>query len=77
MASKFVKGLKGPVALMAFIVSLIALGHTIYNQIDQNRRWDALNRGRIDITDTGFTAFKLMTVDEVKKTDRGFNLTFT
>jgi hypothetical protein len=77
MASKFIKGFKGPVALMAFIVSLIALGHTIYNQMDQNRRWDALNRGRIDITDIGFTAFKLMTVNEVKETDWGFNLTYT
>jgi hypothetical protein len=77
MASEFVNDFKKPVALIALIVASLALAHTIYYQYEQNRRWDALNMGRIDITDMGFVAFRTMTKDEILRTDWGFKPTFS
>lgn len=64
----FFGDVKGPLALLAVIISVISLYATISNQAEQNRRWEALNLGRIDLTDESFTMFKELSKEELGQT---------
>src|SRR5713101_4138207 len=68
----FFGDVKGPLALLAVIVSVISLYATISNQAEQNRRWEALNLGRIDLTDESFTMFKELSKEELDASDWGY-----
>ena len=57
---------------MAVIVSVISLYATISNQAEQNRRWEALNLGRIDLTDESFTMFKELSKEELGASNWGY-----
>lgn len=68
----FFSDLKGPLALLALLISVISLFWTVSNQLEQNRRWDSLNLGRVDLTEVNLTMFKEMSKQEVDSTDWGY-----
>src|SRR5437588_11294074 len=68
----FFGDVKGPLALLAVIISVISLYATISNQAEQNRRWDALNLGRMDRTDESFTMFKELSKEDLDASDWGY-----
>ncbi len=54
---------KVAISLFALIISIISLIWTFSSQWEQNRRWDALNLGKVELTD-GFIMWKEITREE-------------
>lgn len=76
LVKDFFSDLKGPLALLALLISGISLFWTVSYQLEQNRRWDSLNLGRVDLMEVNLTMFKEMSKQEVDSTDWGY-LPFT
>lgn len=53
-------------ALLALLISIISLIWTLANQHEQNRRWDAMNAGTIELGTCKFTTTRVLTAAEYK-----------
>lgn len=60
-------------ALFALIVSIGSLICTLANQWEQNRRWDALNVGMVELKETKFFTWRELTRDEAFSTNWGYD----
>jgi hypothetical protein len=65
---------KAVISIIALIVSVSSLGWTIFNQIDQNKRWDSLNLGDVDLTDLHLLTWKTISDEEFRKTNWGYQV---
>lgn len=63
------------VSLIAIVISLGSLIWTLANQWEQNRRWDALNLGRVQLSDVGFIIWKELSKEEALSTNWGYKPT--
>ena len=66
---------KVAISLIAILISLSSLIWTFANQWEQNSRWDALNLGRVELTDVGFIIWKELSKEEALSTNWGYNPT--
>lgn len=63
------------ISLIALAISLASVIFTLANQWEQNRRWDTLNLGLVQIIDQKFIMFKELSNEEVSVIDWGYNPT--
>lgn len=60
------------IAILALVISLAGLLWTLANQFEQNRRWDVLNMGYIELTKPAFTVFRTISRKEFKSLYVGY-----
>ena len=69
------KLLTDPTVAISLFALLIAIGTsiwTIFTNAEQNRRWDALNVGRVEISNIRFMMWKELSREEATSTDWGY-----
>ncbi len=66
---------KNAISLFALLISITSLIWTLASQWEQNRRWDALNLSRVELTDVGFIIWKEMSKEEALSTNWGYKPT--
>ncbi len=66
---------KVAISLFALLIAIATLIWTMFTNWEQNRRWDALNLGRVEIKDVGFIMWKEITKEEATSTDWGYKPT--
>lgn len=73
MKETFFTDPKVAISIFALLVSIGSLIWTLFNQYEQNRRWDELNKARVELDDVGLLMWKEMSRDDAFKTDWGYN----
>ena len=63
------------ISLFALLIAIATFIWAIFTNAEQNRRWDALNVGRIEIKDVGFIMWKEMSKEEAISKDWGYKPT--
>lgn len=63
------------ISLFALFIAVATFVWTIFTNAEQNRRWDALNVGRVELKDVGFIMWKEMSKEEATSTDWGYKPT--
>ena len=63
---------KVAISLIVIVISLGSLIWTFANQWEQNRRWNALNLGRVELTDVGFIIWKELSKEEALSANWGY-----
>jgi hypothetical protein len=63
---------KNWLSLIAIIISVLGVIFTVYNQREQNRRWDALNTGSLEFMEAKMFIWKEITGEEAKSTNWGY-----
>jgi len=74
-AQRFFSDPKVALSVFAIFISAFSLFWTLANQWEQNRRWDMLNVGRVELTDVGFIIWKELSKEEALVTNWGYNPT--
>jgi hypothetical protein len=67
---------KVAISIFALLVSMASLFWTLMNQWDQNKRWDAINLGDLDLKDIRITGWKSVSDEEFKTTNWGYTAAF-
>ena len=60
-------------SLLALFISISSLLWTLADQWEQNRRWDALNAGTVELKQARFYTWRELTHDEAFSTDWGYS----
>ena len=63
------------ISLFALLIAIAGFICTIFYNVDQNRRWDALNVGQVGIKDVGFIMWKEISKEEATSTEWGYKPT--
>lgn len=73
--SGFFSDPKNAISLFALLISITSLIWTLASQWEQNRRWDAVNLGRVELTDVGFIIWREISKEEALSTNWGYKPT--
>lgn len=63
------------ISIAALIISLFGFVWTLFTNWDQNQKWEAINLGKLEISDVGFIMWKEFTREEATKINWGYNPT--
>lgn len=66
---------KVAISLLALVVSIVSLIWTLANQWNQNKKWDALNLAKIEVSDQGFVIWKELSEEQIRLMKWGYEPT--